>query len=179
MSGLFGASSAAASSSSTLGDIKNDVALSNPPSDSVSHIAFSMAQDKGDFLAVASWDNKIRIYEVAQNGQTEGRHVYEHQQPVLNCDFSKVSGRTDKQVWVLFCPNGKRPAAAIERTDANMNSRTAQKSALPELTRTSEFAISQRNKTPLLVPTTSPFVQSASSKATEAPWSSPGPGTRP
>lgn len=88
MSGLFGQANAA--TSNTVGDLKSDVALSDPPTDSISDLAFSPAQGDSDFLAVASWDNKVRIYQVAGNGQSQGRHAYEHSQPVLNCDFSKV-----------------------------------------------------------------------------------------
>ena len=92
MSGLFGASAASAAATTSLGDIKSDVALSNPPTDSVSDLAFSPATNQpSDFLAVCSWDNKVRIYEIAQNGQSEGRHAYDHGQPVLSCEFSKVS----------------------------------------------------------------------------------------
>ncbi|GKT44776.1 nucleoporin GLE2 [Colletotrichum spaethianum] len=103
MSGLFGSASSS-SSSNTVGDLKQDVALNNPPEDSISDLAFSPAQNQAsDFLAVASWDKKVRIYEIAQNGQSEGRHAYEHDGPVLNCDFSKdgtkvLSGGADKAV---------------------------------------------------------------------------------
>ncbi|GJC98871.1 WD repeat domain-containing protein [Colletotrichum higginsianum] len=103
MSGLFGSASSS-SSSNTVGDLKQDIALSNPPEDSISDLAFSPAQNQAsDFLAVASWDKKVRIYEIAQNGQSEGRHAYEHDGPVLNCDFSKdgtkvLSGGADKAV---------------------------------------------------------------------------------
>lgn len=90
MSGIFGTGAANTSTASALGDLKQDVALSDPPTDSISDLAFSPAANTPDFLAVASWDNKVRIYEIAQNGQSQGRHVYEHSQPVLNCDFSKV-----------------------------------------------------------------------------------------
>lgn len=94
MSGIFGggaAAAAAASSTSTLGDLKQDVPLSDPPTDSISDLAFSPGANTPDFLAVASWDNKVRIYEIAaQTGHSQGRHAYEHSQPVLSCDFSKV-----------------------------------------------------------------------------------------
>ena len=90
MSGLFGTTSSSAATSSAMGDLKGDVALSDPPTDSISDLAFSPAQNTPDFLAVSSWDNKVRIYEIAQNGQSQGRHQYQHDQPVLNVDFSKV-----------------------------------------------------------------------------------------
>ncbi|PKS07698.1 hypothetical protein jhhlp_006306 [Lomentospora prolificans] len=106
MAGLFGSSSTTSTTpNQTLGDLSKDVALSNPPEDSVSDIAFSPAQGNTDFLAVSSWDKKVRIYEIAGNGQSEGRHVYEHGGPVFNVDFSKdgtkiVSGGADNQVKV-------------------------------------------------------------------------------
>jgi mRNA export factor len=89
MSGLF-SSAASSAATNTLGDLKSDVALSDPPTDAISDLAFSPAPNGPDFLAVASWDNKVRIYEIAQNGQSQGRHAYEHTQPVFSCDFSKV-----------------------------------------------------------------------------------------
>lgn len=93
MSGLFGSATAASTASTqTQGDLKGDVALSDPPTDSISDLAFSPAQNQSsDFLAVSSWDNKVRIYEINQTGQSQGRHAYEHSQPVLNVDFQKVS----------------------------------------------------------------------------------------
>lgn len=96
MSTLFGgASSAAAATSNTVGDLKNDVALSDPPTDTISDLSFSPAPNGPDFLAISSWDNKVRIYEIAANGTSQGRHAYEHSQPVLGCDFSKVRTQSE------------------------------------------------------------------------------------
>lgn len=95
MSGLFGSAAASAAASTTVGDLKQDVALSDPPTDSISDLVFSPAANGPDFLAISSWDNKVRIYEIAQNGQSQGRHAFEHSQPVLGCDFSKVSRAHD------------------------------------------------------------------------------------
>lgn len=97
MSGLFG--QAASSTSNTVGDLKSDIALSDPPTDSISDLAFSPAVNGPDFLAVSSWDNKVRIYEIAQNGQSQGRHAYEHSQPVLNVDFSKVRNENKGRLY--------------------------------------------------------------------------------
>lgn len=93
MSGLFGSAATTAASSSgsqTQGDLKGDVALNNPPTDTISGLAFSPGQNASDFLAISSWDQKVRIYEIAQNGQSEGRHAYDHGKPVFDVDFSKV-----------------------------------------------------------------------------------------
>lgn len=91
MSGLFGsAATTASTASNALGDLKSDVALSDPPTDTITALSFSPGQSQQDFLAIASWDNKVRIYEINQSGQSQGRHAFEHSQPVFDCDFSKV-----------------------------------------------------------------------------------------
>ncbi|KAJ8122525.1 hypothetical protein ONZ43_g1307 [Nemania bipapillata] len=103
MSGLFGTTaSAAPAGTTTIGDLKNDVAISNPPEDTVSDLAFSPT---ADILAVSSWDNKVRIYQIASNGASEGKHIYEHDGPVMSVDFSKdgnklVSSGADKQAKI-------------------------------------------------------------------------------
>jgi mRNA export factor len=90
MAGLFGSSSstAATQQNNTLGDLSKDVIVKNPPEDSISDLAFST---QSDHLAVASWDNKVRIYEVLSTGEAEPRAVFEHEGPVLSCHWSKVS----------------------------------------------------------------------------------------
>lgn len=91
MAGLFSSGTSSASASNTLGDLKNDVALANGPEDSISDIAFNPnPADTKDLLAVASWDKKVRIYEIMSNGQGEGRVAYDHDGPVFSVDFFKV-----------------------------------------------------------------------------------------
>lgn len=89
MSGLFGSAGAASSTpaSSTQGDLSKDVQVSNPPEDSVSSIRFSPATDH---LSVASWDKKVRIYEIDSNGNTQGKALFEHEGPVLSTCWSPV-----------------------------------------------------------------------------------------
>ena len=88
---VFGAlgsgGTAAASSSSTLGDLSKDIALNQPPEDSVSDLAFS---PMSDHLAVASWDKKVRIYEINDQGQSQGKAMIDFEAPVLNCCWSLV-----------------------------------------------------------------------------------------
>jgi mRNA export factor len=69
MAGIFG-SAASTASTNAPGDPSKDVALTSPPEDSISDLSFSPA---GDFLAVASWDKKVRIYQVTEQGQSEGK----------------------------------------------------------------------------------------------------------
>lgn len=87
MSSLFGGA-AAASSSGTSGDLSKDVELSVQPTDSVSDLAFSPT---GDFLAIASWDKKVRIYEVNEQGRSEGKTIIDFEAPALGCAWSEVS----------------------------------------------------------------------------------------
>ena len=86
MSGLFGQPSAAANTNTT-GDISKDVALTTPPEDGISDLKFS---PQSEHLAVSSWDKKVRIYEINQTGGSEGKALFEHEQPVLGCCWSKV-----------------------------------------------------------------------------------------
>jgi len=87
MAGLFGTQNAT-SQANTLGDLSKDVALNTPPDDSVSDISFS---PQSEHLAVASWDKKVRIYEITQSGGSTGKAFFEHEAPVLSCSWSPVS----------------------------------------------------------------------------------------
>ena len=94
MAGLFGSSSSTtAQASNTLGDLSKDVLLENPPEDSISDVSFS---SQSDHLAVASWDNKVRIYEITPDGKSQPRAMFEHEGPVLSCHWSKVSCKSSK-----------------------------------------------------------------------------------
>ena len=86
MSTLFGGSSAT-NQANTLGDLSKDIALNNPPEDSISDISFST---QSEHLAVASWDKKVRIYEISASGGSEGKALFEHEGPVMSCHWSKV-----------------------------------------------------------------------------------------
>jgi len=76
MSTLFGGSSAAAPTSTT-GDTSKDVEVpqNQLPTDSISDLSFSPTHD---FLAVASWDGSVRIYEVNNAGAT-GKWMFQCQ----------------------------------------------------------------------------------------------------
>ncbi len=93
MSTLFGSASST-NTANTLGDLSKDVALQNPPEDSVSDINFS---PQSQHLAVASWDKKVRIYEIAQSGGSTGVAAFEHEAPVLSCHWSPVSSSSCMQ----------------------------------------------------------------------------------
>ncbi|KAJ2412219.1 RNA export factor gle2 [Coemansia sp. RSA 2530] len=50
----------------------SDVEISQPPTDTISEIAFS---PKANFLAASSWDNEVRIWEIQNNGTSDGTKV--------------------------------------------------------------------------------------------------------
>lgn len=85
--GNVGSAASSASQTNTTGDISKDVPLNQPPEDSISDMRFSPASEH---LAVASWDKKVRIYEINEQGQSEGKALFEHEAPVLNCCWSPV-----------------------------------------------------------------------------------------
>ncbi|KAG1177201.1 hypothetical protein G6F70_002846 [Rhizopus microsporus] len=75
-----------------------DFEVANPPTDGVSGIDFST---QADYLAVSSWDNQVRIYEVQASGNTIPKASYAHEGPALCVAWSKdgtkvVSGGADK-----------------------------------------------------------------------------------
>lgn len=111
MSGVFGNSRtttgfgglAQPASAGTAADMANDPALTSPPEDSVSDMCFS---PQAELISVASWDKKVRIYEVSPNGETRGQALWEHQAPVLSTHWSMdgtkvASGGCDNAVRVF------------------------------------------------------------------------------
>ncbi|MCJ1260030.1 RNA export factor gle2 [Lignoscripta atroalba] len=121
MSGLFGSNptTGASTASSTTGDISKDVTLNTPPEDSISDLSFS---SQSEHLAVASWDKKVRIYEIATNGQSEGKALFEHEAPVLSCCWSKdgtkvVGGGADKAARMLDLQSGSTTAQQVAAHD--------------------------------------------------------------
>lgn len=91
MAGIFGSQTTTTNTANTLGDLSRDVQLNQPPEDSISDLSFS---PQSAHLAVASWDKKVRIYEVNSTGGA-GKAFFEHEAPVLSCDWSPVSIRVN------------------------------------------------------------------------------------
>lgn len=97
---LFGSTATTTSSLTGANELANDRTLADPPEDSISDLSFS---SQADFLAVSSWDSKVRLYEIASSGESQGRAMYEHQAPVLSVRWSPdgtkvVSGGCDNAV---------------------------------------------------------------------------------
>lgn len=72
---------------STLGSLNNDMTLASPPEDSISSLAWSPVES---YLAVASWDNRVRIYDITKVRTGVGAAVIDFQGPVLSCHWSGV-----------------------------------------------------------------------------------------
>ncbi|KIJ52368.1 hypothetical protein M422DRAFT_222885 [Sphaerobolus stellatus SS14] len=91
-----------------------DTEVSDPPTDSISCIAWSPV---ADYLAVGSWDCNVRIYEVAPNGQTQGKAMYTHEGPVLDVCWTKdgtkvISGSADKTARAYDMATGQATQVA-------------------------------------------------------------------
>ncbi|KIK62473.1 hypothetical protein GYMLUDRAFT_41924 [Collybiopsis luxurians FD-317 M1] len=69
-----------------------DTEIPNPPNDSISSLSFS---SKADYLAVGSWDNSVRVYQVSpqSQGQSRGVGMYHHQAPVLSVCWNEEGNR--------------------------------------------------------------------------------------
>jgi len=156
--GLFGSASAAATN--TVGDLGKDVAIANPPEDSISDLTFNPnPADTKDILAVSSWDKKVRIYEILGNGTAEGRHLYEHEAPVFSCDFFKVS------LYLEFLPPLLADEALMSR-----NHRMARKSSQQVRTSRPKSATSVQAKQCRWRRTTNPSGRYGTSRVMERQW---------
>jgi mRNA export factor len=65
-----------------------DVALPADAEDTISCVSWSPT---ANHLAAASWDKKVRIYDVAPNGSANGIAMLKADGPILSCDWAKVS----------------------------------------------------------------------------------------
>lgn len=109
---LFGPTTSTTPAQATV-DLSGDLELPQGPDDSISDLAFSPV---AEILGVASWDNKIRIYEIGQGGAT-GKAMYEHAGPVLSAHFSKdgtklASGSADKTAKMFDLGSGQNQQVA-------------------------------------------------------------------
>jgi len=108
---FFGAGSTTTNVSSAP---EKDLEVVDPPPDSISSLSFCPV---ADFLAVGSWDNNVRIYEVGQNGQTQGKALYGHQAPVLSVCWNKegnkvISGGGDNAARLFDVQTGQAQQVA-------------------------------------------------------------------
>lgn len=67
--------------------LANDATLAHGPDDSISALSFSPA---ANHLAVASWDSKLRIYDLTNSATGQGRALISFDGPALTCHWSEV-----------------------------------------------------------------------------------------
>ncbi|KAA1467303.1 WD40 repeat-like protein [Dentipellis sp. KUC8613] len=101
-------------STSNVSPAEKDVEVADPPPDSISSLAFSPV---ADYLAVGSWDNNVRVYEVGPGGQTQGKAMYSHQGPVLSVCWNKegnkiISGGADNAARLFDVGTGQSQQVA-------------------------------------------------------------------
>lgn len=105
MSFLSGSQS---NTSSTSGDLKNDVELQIIGEDSISDLQFSPT---ADYLAAASWDKKVRIWAVSEQRQSKPEALIDFEAPALACawsqDGTKIAGvGADNHIRLLDLQQG-------------------------------------------------------------------------
>ncbi|KAK9451560.1 WD40-repeat-containing domain protein [Limtongia smithiae] len=104
------------------GEAPKDKEIAQSPEDSVSDICFS---PQADYLAAASWDHRVRIYEVSKSGDSEGKALYEHQAPALSVHWSPdgtkvVSAGSDRAGRLFDLQTGQ--SSQIAAHDATIRS---------------------------------------------------------
>ncbi|KAI0881972.1 WD repeat domain-containing protein [Annulohypoxylon maeteangense] len=90
-------------SSPNTGSLDKDVTLPGDAEDTISSISWSHASNH---LAAASWDGKVRVYNVSSTGVARGVTLLNAEGPVLDCDWAKdgsmvVAGGADKKLHLL------------------------------------------------------------------------------
>lgn len=87
---FFNSSTSSTLNAGTAAAAEKDIEMGDPPSDSISSLSFS---SQADYLAVGSWDNSVRIYEVGAGGQSQGKAMYQHEGPVLSVCWNKEGNK--------------------------------------------------------------------------------------
>ncbi|KAF2973395.1 hypothetical protein GQX73_g149 [Xylaria multiplex] len=93
-----------------VGSSLNDVALPSDGEDTIQSISWSPV---AEYLAAASWDNKVRIYDVAQSGSAQGVSALCAEGPVFSCDWAKdgkkvIAGGADKKIRIMDVSTGQQ-----------------------------------------------------------------------
>lgn len=139
-----------------------DVEVANIPEDSISAVCWSPTSN---YLAVASWSSQVRIYEVNDQGQSQGKAEYKHEGPVLCLDWSKVS----------FC---SRFHTAHRAHRSVCIYRTAAGSSAVEQTTLVASTTSEAGRAVNSLLTMGLLGRSSTSRSLDSPWWSQARGTR-
>ncbi|RDW75973.1 putative nuclear pore complex protein SonA [Coleophoma crateriformis] len=101
-----------------------DITLASPPDDSISALAWSPV---ANHLAVASWDSKVRIYDVTQHTTGVGVALFDFEGPVLDCHWTKngavvVGASADKTARMLDLGGNSSAAQQVGSHDGPVKS---------------------------------------------------------
>ncbi|KAE8440669.1 hypothetical protein EG329_006833 [Mollisiaceae sp. DMI_Dod_QoI] len=107
-----------------LGNLSRDTKLASPPEDSTSDLAWSPV---ANHLAVASWDSKIRVYDVSKGDAGEGLTAIDLAGPALTCAWSRdgtkvVGAGTDKTARLLDLNSAPHAPIPVAVHDAPIRS---------------------------------------------------------
>ncbi|KAI1369114.1 WD40-repeat-containing domain protein [Xylaria arbuscula] len=94
----------------SLSSLDNDIALPSDNEDTIQCLSWSPATNH---LAAASWDGKVRIYDVASTGSARGVAALTAEAPVFSCDWAEdgqavVAGGADKAVRIMDASTGQQ-----------------------------------------------------------------------
>ncbi|KAI1423825.1 WD40-repeat-containing domain protein [Xylaria sp. FL1777] len=97
-------------SASNIGSLANDIALPSDSEDTIQSLSWSPL---ANHLAAASWDGKVRIYDVASTGSAKGVAALTAEAPVFSCDWAKdgetvVAGGADAQIHIMDVSTGQQ-----------------------------------------------------------------------
>ncbi|KAI0123816.1 WD40-repeat-containing domain protein [Xylariales sp. AK1849] len=100
----------ALATTTTTGAASADVALPADAEDTISSVSWSPT---ANHLAAASWDGKVRVYDVASDGTGRGAAILNAEGPILSCDWAKdgtmvVAGGADKKSHLLHLATGQQ-----------------------------------------------------------------------
>ncbi|KAI0541501.1 WD40-repeat-containing domain protein [Xylaria digitata] len=92
------------------GSSLNDVELPSDGEDTIQSISWSPVTNH---LAAASWDSKVRIYDVARSGSARGVSTLIAEGPVFSCDWAKdgkkvIAGGADKKIRMMDMSTGQQ-----------------------------------------------------------------------
>ncbi|TGJ82659.1 hypothetical protein E0Z10_g6097 [Xylaria hypoxylon] len=98
------------SSPSRTSSVPGDVALPSDGEDTIQSLSWSPV---ANHLASASWDSKVRIYDVASAGSAQGVSALSAEGPVFSCDWAKdgktiIAGGADKKIRIMDLSTGQQ-----------------------------------------------------------------------
>ncbi|KAI0526624.1 WD40-repeat-containing domain protein [Xylaria bambusicola] len=93
-----------------LGSLNSDIALPSDGEDTIQCLSWSPSTNH---LAAASWDGKVRIYDVASTHSVRGVATLAAEAPVFSCDWAKdgnavVAGGADKAIRIFDASTGQQ-----------------------------------------------------------------------